>query len=86
MQGRRQRNRFVAVRHVRANRMGAGCARRIASSAATQSIVGGSTRVVDHVGSRVLVTRGVRFYYVPVEQRENLVEAGVAGEVSIVEV
>src|SRR5438105_14421023 len=66
--------------------MGAGSARRVACSAATWSIVGGSARVVDHVGPRVLVARRIRFNHVPGKQREYLVEARVAAQVGVVEV
>src|SRR6266581_5240254 len=38
------------------------------------------------MGSRVLETRGIRFNDIPAEQREDLVEARVTGQVGVVEV
>ena len=38
------------------------------------------------MGSCVLVAGCIRFHYVPIEQREDLVEAGVAVQVGVVEV
>ena len=56
-------------------------ARRVAGRAARRCSVGGTARVVDHVGSGVLVTGNIRFYDIPTEQRERFVEIGGAGEV-----
>src|SRR6185312_4656582 len=44
------------------------------------------TGVVHHVGAGVLVARSVGLEHVPVEQREDLVEARIALEVGVVEV
>ena len=54
--------------------------------AAAGSAVGRTTRVVDHVHSRGLVASGIGLDHVPVEQREDFVEAGIAVQVGVVEV
>src|SRR5215469_17506250 len=45
-----------------------------------------TTSVIHHVRTRALITSGVGFDYVPAEQREHLVESGVAAQVGVVEV
>src|SRR5215467_1044135 len=45
-----------------------------------------TTSVIHHVRTRALITSGVGFDYVPAEQREHLIESGVAAQVGVVEV
>ena len=48
--------------------------------------VGGPARVINHVDARALVAGRIGFDHVPAEQREDLVEAGVAAQIRIVEI
>src|ERR1700674_3692551 len=77
LRGSGQRDRLVGVGHVRANRVGAGCARRVGGLAATRSTVSGSAGVVDHVGPRALVTDRIRFNHVPTKKRDPPLEPRV---------
>ena len=63
-----------------------GVSARREAVAAHAGSVGGPARVVDHVRSRTLVTRGICFHYVPVEDREDLVKAGESLQVGAVQV
>ena len=79
----RQREVFLRVGHELAD--GRSSAWREAADR-TRRAVGRTARVVHHVDAGVLVASGIGFDHVPVEQREDLVEAGVAVQVGVVEV
>src|SRR6267143_3366295 len=70
------------VRQVRLISGGGSAWRRCRSTRA----IGGSALVVDHLCPCVLETRAIRFNDIPTEQREDFVEARVAGQVGVVEV
>ena len=57
-----------------------------ALAADAASSVDRTARVVNHVGTGVLVACGIGFDHVPVEQREHFVEAGKTVKVGAVEV
>src|SRR5215469_2556041 len=78
-QVRRQRDGLQRICHAAAD--GRTAARRRRSAA-----VSGTASIVNHMGTGVLVTGRIRLYHIPTEEREDLVEPGVAAQVCVVEV